>query len=97
QVIMVALVIAVPDIVGGGMAKKAAIDTDKIEIRVPDAATGLGAKTQGAMEDALERALGEDPAAVPGFDLPDAAKDDADDTDAAKSNAAAKPPGGKKN
>ena len=57
QVIMVGLVIAIPDIVGGGMAKKKAIDTDAIQIQVPDAATSFGAKSQGAAEDALERAF----------------------------------------
>ena len=57
QVIMVGLVIAVPDIVGGGMVKKAKIDTDHIQIQVPEAVTSFGAKTQGAAEDALERAF----------------------------------------
>ena len=82
QVIMVGLVIAVPDIVGGGMVKKAVIDTDKIEIHVPDAATGIGATSQGAVEDALERALG-------GGTAP------ADAPDAAKGEPAAPPSGGK--
>ena len=100
QVIMVGLVIAVPDIVGGGMVKKKAIDTDKLEIMVPDAAVGAGAKGQNEMEDALERAFDAEP--EPPADAPDAAKEDADKPDAAKGEAAAtppakKPPAGKKN
>ena len=99
QVVMVALVIAVPDIVGGGMVKKAAIDTDKLEIQVPDAAVGAGAKGQNEMEDALERELGGGGAETepPEEDAQDAAKSGADNTDAAKDEAAAKPPRGKKN
>ena len=60
QVIMVGLVIAVPDIVGGGMVKKKAIDTDKLQIMIPDANTNFGAKAQDAIENALERQLGGD-------------------------------------
>ena len=100
QIIMVGLVIAVPDIVGGGMVKKKAIDTDKLEIMVPDAAVGAGAKGQNEMEDALGRAFDAEP--EPPADGPDAAKGEADKPDAAKGEAAAKPPakkppGGKKN
>ena len=65
QVLMVGLVIAVPDIVGGGMVKKAKIDTDNIQIRVPDAATEFGAKSQEAIQDALERALSGGGTALP--------------------------------
>ncbi|MGP1676045.1 MAG: TRAP transporter large permease [Burkholderiales bacterium] len=97
QIVMVALVIAVPDIVGGGMVKKAAVDTDSMEIQVPDAAVGAGAKGQNDMEDALERALGEDSEAAPLIgeqETQDPPKDGADGADAAKDAAAAKPPGG---
>ena len=87
QVIMVALVIAVPDIVGGGMVKKKAIDTDKIEIMVPDALTGVGAKSQGGAEDALERAFAGDAEN----------KSPAEPQDAPKSDVAAPLSEGKKN
>ncbi|TSA11282.1 MAG: TRAP transporter large permease subunit, partial [Betaproteobacteria bacterium] len=96
QVIMVGLVIAVPDIVGGGMVKKAKIDTDKIEIMVPDAATGLGAKAQGAMEDALERELAKEPDAEPPDLTLDAGKDATGKAAAPDTGAATKPPGGNK-
>jgi hypothetical protein len=97
QVVMVALVIAVPDIVGGGMVKRAAVDTDSMEIQVPDAAVGAGAQGQNDMEDALERALGDDSEAAPLVgeqEAQDPPKDEADSADAAKDAAAAKPPGG---
>ena len=96
QVLMVALVIAVPDIVGGGLAKKAAVDTDKLEIQVPDADAGAGTKGQSDIEDALERELGADTATEPPADAPDAAEGGADKADAAKGGAAMKPPSGKK-
>ncbi len=89
QIIMVGLIIAVPSIVGGGMVKKAAVDTDKMEIMVPDAAVGSGAKGQNEMEDALERELREGQAAESPFGADDAAKDGADKAGAAKSDAAA--------
>ena len=97
QVLMVALVIAVPDIVGGGMVKKAAVDTDSMEIQVPDAAVGAGAKGQNDMEDALERALGDDSEAAPLIgeqEAQDPPKDEADSADAARDAAAGKPPAG---
>ncbi|MFH1044285.1 MAG: TRAP transporter large permease subunit [Pseudomonadota bacterium] len=97
QVLMVGLVIAVPDIVGGGMVKKAAIDTDKMEIRVPDAAVGAGAKSQNDMEDALERELRKDTATESPADAQDAAKGGSGKAVAPKGEAAAKPPGGTKN
>jgi TRAP-type mannitol/chloroaromatic compound transport system permease large subunit len=93
QVLMVGLVIAVPDIVGGGMVKKAAIDTDKLEIMVPDAAVGAGAKGQNDMQDALERALDEDKDAEPPLMMEqDTAKGDADKADSGKDKATENPP-----
>jgi len=89
QIIMVGLIIAVPAIVGGGMVKKAAVDTDKMEIMVPDAAAGSGAKGQNELEDALERELREGQTADTPFGAEDAAKDGADKAGAAKSDAAA--------
>ena len=57
QVLMVALVIAFPNLVGGGLAKKAAINIDTIEIMVPDS-NQPGTGSEGSLEDALSRALG---------------------------------------
>ena len=97
QVLMVALVIAVPDIVGGGMVKKVAVDTDTMQIQVPDAAAGVGAKGQNEIEDALERALGADSEDTPLIgeqETQDPPVDAADSAEAAKDAAAAKPPGG---
>jgi GntP family gluconate:H+ symporter len=70
QVVMVGLVIAFPGIVSGGLAKKAAVNIDKIQIEVPDAIKGQGDKTQDEMEDALDKALGReaDNEAAPGKD-----------------------------
>jgi tripartite ATP-independent transporter DctM subunit len=59
QTLMVALVITFPDLVGGGLKKKAAVDTDTIEIMVPGAPSpGGGPGDAGSLEDALSRALG---------------------------------------
>jgi TRAP-type mannitol/chloroaromatic compound transport system permease large subunit len=58
QLIMVGLVIAIPGIVSGGLAKKAAINTDKIEIMIPDSGSGAEGKAEDAMERALDKALG---------------------------------------
>lgn len=58
QCIMVGLIIAFPGLVSGGLAKKAVIDTDKIEIMVPDS-TGAAGKAEDAMESALEKAFGD--------------------------------------
>jgi TRAP-type mannitol/chloroaromatic compound transport system permease large subunit len=58
QVLMVGLVIGFPGIVSGGLAKKAAVNVDKIQIEVPDAIKGQGDKTQDEMEDALDKELG---------------------------------------
>ncbi|HEY5293555.1 MAG TPA: TRAP transporter large permease subunit [Burkholderiales bacterium] len=60
QVLMVGLIIAVPQIVSGGLTKKAAVNIDKIEIQVPDATGAPGAKGESDMENALERELGDD-------------------------------------
>jgi len=57
--VMVALVITFPDLVGGGLKKKAAVDTDTIEIMVPGTPSpGGGPGDAGSLEDALSRALG---------------------------------------
>ncbi|MBE0626887.1 MAG: TRAP transporter large permease subunit [Burkholderiales bacterium] len=103
QVLMVGLVIAVPDIVGGGMVKKAAIDTDRLEIMVPDASFGPAATGQDALENALENALGNDAEAERPSDAQDAAPADADAKgavgagmkDAVEGDAAKRAPGGK--
>jgi hypothetical protein len=58
QVLMVALVITFPGIVGGGIEKKAAIDIDKIDISIPDATLPGGADSEDSLEDALRKALG---------------------------------------
>jgi len=87
QIIMVGLVIAVPDIVGGGMVRKKAIDTDSMQIMIPDAAVGQGAKTQDEMENALDKAFEQDAAPDQSPDAQDTDKPDADQTDSA-----AKPP-----
>jgi TRAP-type mannitol/chloroaromatic compound transport system permease large subunit len=58
QLVMVGLVIALPGIVSGGLAKKALINTDKIEIMIPDSGSGAEGKAEDAMERALDKALG---------------------------------------
>jgi TRAP-type mannitol/chloroaromatic compound transport system permease large subunit len=70
QVLMVGLVIAFPGIVSGGLAKKADVNVDKIQIEVPDAIKGQGGKAQDEMEDALDKALGgeQEKEAEPGKD-----------------------------
>jgi tripartite ATP-independent transporter DctM subunit len=88
QVLMVALVITVPDIVGGGLVKKKAIDLNKIEIQVPEAAAGAGAKSEDSMENALERALSEQG---------NATESPAGGQRAPRGSAGAKPPGKQKN
>jgi GntP family gluconate:H+ symporter len=95
QVIMVALIISVPQIVSGGLTKKAAVNIDKMEIQVPDATAGSGAKGQDDMENALERELGNDSTTEPPADAQDGNKDKADKPDAATGAVPAKPPGGK--
>jgi tripartite ATP-independent transporter DctM subunit len=97
QVFMVGLIIMVPAIVGGGIVKKAAVDTNKLEIQVPDAGVGGAAKGEKDLENALVRELGGDNATAPPADAPDAAGGGADTTGAAKGEAAAKPPSGKQN
>ena len=95
QVLMVGLIIAVPQIVSGGLAKKAAVNIDKIEIQVPDTTAGAGAKGQDAMENALERELGNDTTGGLPADGQNAAPGGADKPDAATGAAPAKPSGGK--
>jgi tripartite ATP-independent transporter DctM subunit len=61
QIIMVSLIIAFPGIVTGGIAKKQAVDVNKIQIVVPEEAPepGQGQSTeQEDAEKALERELG---------------------------------------
>jgi GntP family gluconate:H+ symporter len=58
QVIMVGLVIAVPDIVSGGIMKKKAVDIENINIMIPEATLPSASKAQDSMEDALDKALG---------------------------------------
>ena len=58
QVIMVALVIAFPNLVGGGIAKKEAINIDRIDISIPEATLPGGADAQESLEEALSKALG---------------------------------------
>jgi tripartite ATP-independent transporter DctM subunit len=72
QVIMVSLIIAFPGLVTGGIAKKQAVDVDKMRIEVPAEETETGAKggtpgqpaaesggqEQEDAEKALERAMG---------------------------------------
>ncbi|MGB8434937.1 MAG: TRAP transporter large permease subunit [Burkholderiales bacterium] len=58
QLIMVGLVIAIPGIVSGGLAKKAPINTDQIEIRIPDSGSGAEGSTEDAMQRALDKAMG---------------------------------------
>jgi hypothetical protein len=57
QIVMVALVIAFPNLVGSGLTKKAAANIDTINIMVPDSNQG-GEGGGGSLEDALSRALG---------------------------------------
>ncbi|MBE0613932.1 MAG: TRAP transporter large permease subunit [Burkholderiales bacterium] len=96
QIIMVGLVIAVPDIVGGGMVKKKAVDTDSMQIMIPDAAVGAGAKGQDAMQEALDKAFDTDAEPEPPPDAQDADKADADKPDAAPAESAEKAPKDKK-
>ncbi|HET7764628.1 MAG TPA: TRAP transporter large permease subunit [Burkholderiales bacterium] len=63
QIIMVSLIIAFPNIVTGGIAKKQAVDVNKIQIVVPEETPepGQGQSTeQEDAEKALERELGGD-------------------------------------
>jgi len=65
QVVMVALIISFPGIVGGGLAKKAQVDINKINIMVPQEASPAGAKSEQSLEDALSKELGSDKPAAP--------------------------------
>jgi hypothetical protein len=47
---MVGMIIAVPQIVSGGLTKRAAVNIDKIEIRVPDATGAPGANKPDAAQ-----------------------------------------------
>ena len=60
QVIMVALIIAFPNIVSGGLKTKAAVDTQNIHIQVPatPGTSGSGNTEQDDATMALERAMG---------------------------------------
>jgi len=58
QVLMVGLVIAVPDIVGGGLKKKDAVNVENINIMAPEPSSPAGAKDQESLEDALDKELG---------------------------------------
>jgi hypothetical protein len=64
QIIMVTLIIAFPGIVTGGIAKKQAVDVNKIQIEVPveepagEPGTDGQSSEQEDAEKALERALG---------------------------------------
>jgi TRAP-type mannitol/chloroaromatic compound transport system permease large subunit len=63
QILMVALIIGFPNIVSGGLATKAKIDTQNIQIEVPAEETAPGAKggpdtEQQEEEKALEKELG---------------------------------------
>jgi GntP family gluconate:H+ symporter len=64
QIIMVGLIIAFPDLVGGGLNKKAAINTDQIQIEVPvDESAQANDDAQGAggapaeSDDSISRAV----------------------------------------
>ncbi len=61
QCLMVGLIITFPGLVTGGLAKKAVVNTDKIEIMVPDS-TGAAGKAEDALGDALEKAFDQDEA-----------------------------------
>ncbi|MEO7728634.1 MAG: TRAP transporter large permease subunit [Burkholderiales bacterium] len=76
QVIMVTLIIAFPGLVTGGLAKKAVIDTNKIQIEVPveeqhlpGSATGQPSEQEDA-QNAFDRAAGGAPAAKPPAKVP---------------------------
>jgi hypothetical protein len=47
QCLMVGLIIAFPDLVSGGLAKKATINTDQIRIEVPVEEPGAGQPLEG--------------------------------------------------
>jgi GntP family gluconate:H+ symporter len=56
QIIMVGLVIAFPNLVSGGLAKKEAVNIDKVNIMAP--ASESDSKSEESMEDALGKELG---------------------------------------
>src|SRR5471030_2133920 len=92
QVLMVGLIIAVPAIVSGGLAKKAAVDINKIQIQVPDEPAGADSKSETDLENALERELGKGAAPEAPADAQGAGKSSSDKTDATTGEDAAKPP-----
>ena len=60
QVVMVGLIIAFPNLVSGGLAKKAEVDTSNVKIENKSSAnTGADAKADDPME-AVRRALQQD-------------------------------------
>ncbi len=58
QILMVTLVIAFPGLVGGGSARKPAMNIEQIDIAIPSATSPDGSSAEGSLEDALTRALG---------------------------------------
>jgi len=61
QVIMVGLVIAVPDIVGGGLKKKDAVNVESINIMAPETPAPAETKSQESLDTELEKALRGEP------------------------------------
>jgi len=67
QLVMVALIIAFPGLVGGGLAKKAPVNINEIQIIVPQNNSPAGSKAEQSLEDALSKELGSDkPASAEG-------------------------------
>jgi TRAP-type mannitol/chloroaromatic compound transport system permease large subunit len=67
QLVMVALIIAFPNLVGGGLVKKAPVNINEIQITVPQSSSPAGSKAEQSLEDALSKELGSGkPAATEG-------------------------------
>jgi TRAP-type mannitol/chloroaromatic compound transport system permease large subunit len=68
QLIMVALIIAFPGLVSGGLAKKAAVNTDQIRIEIPADEPGAGGPLEGEQPADADKKAGDkdddDPAAA---------------------------------